>query len=188
MTQPIIPKGFLDKIGAPEDLRNLCLAFVEKARNSGSRVRVAREHLGLPQKACGELLGVSRRGLQDIEAQKNVPSGQSLAAMLGLGINVNWVLTGEGPERIGEQLLRVSEGSPVYGSASPFSRDRWERAKRIVALASLDVVGDVSLSAYADAVAAVYFQAERRQASNADLPALVELAHGLLATASSVSG
>ena len=39
----------------------------------------------------------SKSGLQDNEAGKNIPGGQMIAALVHVGINANWLLTGEGP-------------------------------------------------------------------------------------------
>ena len=60
-------------------------------------MRVAREHLGLSQQELADKLGGSKRGLQDNEARNRVPGGEVIYGFVLLGINANWLLTGEGP-------------------------------------------------------------------------------------------
>ena len=128
-------KGVLEKLGEPDDLRQLCLASVEKARNAGDRVRLARESLGVPQKAFADLMGISRRGLQDMEAQKNVPSGLSLAAMQGLGVSADWVLSGEGEQRL----------KPLQDKGSPASQDSRLDSVKIAVQLLREVLDDAEL-------------------------------------------
>ena len=113
--KPVDTTGVLEKLGAPEDLRQLCQASAAKALQAGARVKAARESLGMPQLAFAEVAGLSRRGLQDLEAQKNVPSGATLAAMQGLGVSADWVLSGRGSPQLPKssdledsQALRIS--------------------------------------------------------------------------------
>ncbi|MEW6514299.1 MAG: helix-turn-helix transcriptional regulator [Pseudomonadota bacterium] len=60
-------------------------------------MRVAREHLGLSQQELADELGGSKRGIQDNEARNRVPGGEVIYGLVRLGINANWLLTGEGP-------------------------------------------------------------------------------------------
>lgn len=76
------------------------LGTAEERQAAGERLRRAREILGYNQTRLAEAIGASKRGLQDNEAGKSVPGGQVLAGLAALGINVNWLLTGEGPERL----------------------------------------------------------------------------------------
>lgn len=63
----------------------------------GGRMRVAREFLGFSQQGLADELGVSKRGIQDNETRNRVPGGDVINGFVYLGINANWLLTGEGP-------------------------------------------------------------------------------------------
>lgn len=60
-------------------------------------MRQAREHLKLSQQELADKIGVSKRGIQDNETRNRVPGGEVINGFVGLGINANWLLTGEGP-------------------------------------------------------------------------------------------
>lgn len=62
----------------------------------GVRMKAAREALRLTQDGLAKAVGASKRGIQDNEAQKSVPGGDVIAGMVKLGINANWLLTGNG--------------------------------------------------------------------------------------------
>lgn len=62
----------------------------------GGRLKRARETLGYAQKGIAEAVGSKLRSWQDYEAGKKVPGSQVIAGLARLGINANWVLTGEG--------------------------------------------------------------------------------------------
>jgi len=59
-------------------------------------MRQAREHLGLSQQELANSIGVSKRGIQDNETRNRVPGGEVINGFVDLGINANWLLTGEG--------------------------------------------------------------------------------------------
>ncbi len=63
----------------------------------GVRMKAAREALGLTQDGFARAVGGSKRGIQENEARNRVPGGEIIAGMVRLGINANWLLTGEGP-------------------------------------------------------------------------------------------
>lgn len=73
----------------------------------GTRLAQVRRHLGLTQDELAKEIGTSKRGIQDNEANKAIPGGKALCGLLGLGVNVNWLLTGEGPMRLAD-LVDVS--------------------------------------------------------------------------------
>lgn len=102
LTMPIEDKSW----ETPVDLvdRGVASLSDEKARQEiARRVRKAREMLGLTQGQLAAATDGSRPGIQGIEAGKNIPGGKFLAGLGALGININWVLLGEGPELI-EQI------------------------------------------------------------------------------------
>ncbi len=63
----------------------------------GERIRSAREALGLTRPAFVEKYGGSVRTLENNEAGRNEAGACLIAVYAANGINVNWLLTGEGP-------------------------------------------------------------------------------------------
>ncbi len=62
----------------------------------GSRIKAWRKHLGLTQVGFAELSGVHIGVLKKYERGVNVPGGEVLGAFSQTGVNINWLLTGEG--------------------------------------------------------------------------------------------
>lgn len=78
----------------------------------GERMKLAREAVGLPQKAFCEKFGcVSVRTYQKNEAGYNEAGIGLMDAFIRAGINANWLLTGEG------QMLQSSADSSMQSSA-----------------------------------------------------------------------
>lgn len=76
----------------------------KKLGEIGNRMRIAREELGLSQSKISELFGCSVRTYQKNETGLN-EAGVSIADdFIQLGINANWLLTGEGPMILGDLL------------------------------------------------------------------------------------
>lgn len=97
-----------------------------------SRLKVARQHLGLSQEEIAEELGLKRRGYQENESGRTQPNAKSIQALVRLGVNANWLLTGEGP-MLSEQLsdsayLREDAVRAIMGDEEAEER-RQERAK-----------------------------------------------------------
>ncbi|WP_299197908.1 S24 family peptidase [uncultured Amphritea sp.] len=65
--------------------------------STGERLQVARNYLSLSQEAMAEAIGSKKRGYQDNERDRSVPGGKVIEGFVKLGINANWLLTGEGP-------------------------------------------------------------------------------------------
>lgn len=62
----------------------------------GSRLRQWRIALGLTQAQLAERLGVHIGVLKKYEQGLNVPGGEALAAIARTGVDMRWLLTGEG--------------------------------------------------------------------------------------------
>lgn len=77
-------------------------------------MRQAREHLGMSQQELADKIGVSKRGIQDNETRNRVPGGEVINGFVGLGINANWLLSGDG-----EMLISsMAPASPMQQSMS----------------------------------------------------------------------
>ncbi len=61
------------------------------------RLKDARARLGLKQDELAAQSGVSYSVYQKYELGRSVPGGDAIAGLVRLGINANWLLTGEGP-------------------------------------------------------------------------------------------
>jgi phage repressor protein C with HTH and peptisase S24 domain len=71
----------------------------------GARIKQARNALKLTQEdVANKAEATSKRGLQDNEAGNAIPGGAILAALVESGINANWVLTGEGPMLLSQDV------------------------------------------------------------------------------------
>lgn len=68
----------------------------------GTRMKAARAVLGLSQDGLAKAVGGSKRGIQGNEANNRVPGGEVICGLIDLGINANWLLTGEGPMLLSE--------------------------------------------------------------------------------------
>ena len=68
----------------------------------GARFRMIREKLNYTQKQMAELIDGSIRAWQEYERGNQVPGGIALYKLSLQGININWLLTGEGPMRINQ--------------------------------------------------------------------------------------
>lgn len=78
----------------------------------GERLRAYRQHLGWAQERLGQAIGGTKRGLQDNELGRVMPSARALRGLAGLGLNVNWLLTGEGPMLLKDVgAVATAEGS-----------------------------------------------------------------------------
>ena len=60
------------------------------------RIKSVRNHLGCTQKDISEHVGCKFRAWQSYESGKSIPGGKVLAGLSKLGVNVDWVLTGDG--------------------------------------------------------------------------------------------
>jgi len=68
-----------------------------KQRVLGTRLAQARVQIGVSLAQFGRMTGIPVSSLKKYERGSSVPGGMALRAMAGAGINLNWLLTGEGP-------------------------------------------------------------------------------------------
>ncbi|MBI5484484.1 MAG: helix-turn-helix transcriptional regulator [Deltaproteobacteria bacterium] len=74
------------------------------------RFKIVRENMGLSQKDMAASIGISLPGLQGYEAGRSVPGGNVFEALVKLGFNANWLLTGEGEMKLGAEVYPLAEG------------------------------------------------------------------------------
>lgn len=63
----------------------------------GERLKAFRTQLGVSQDRLGEMVGGTKRGIQENEGGRSAPQAKVMARLVELGLNVNWLLTGVGP-------------------------------------------------------------------------------------------
>lgn len=78
----------------------------------GARIKAWRKAIGLTQAEFARRLGVHIGVLKKYEQGLNIPGGEALAAIAKTGVNMNWLLTGEGDMLVkaSSQQLQVIEG------------------------------------------------------------------------------
>lgn len=62
-----------------------------------ARLKQARQSLGFTQKEAATRAGIPLSSYKDYEAAKKTPGGDAIASITLLGINANWLLTGDRP-------------------------------------------------------------------------------------------
>lgn len=66
----------------------------------GDRLRYWRKKvLGMTQEQFAQRTGIHLSAIRKYESRSSLPSGESLLAIAGTGINLHWLLTGEGDTR-----------------------------------------------------------------------------------------
>lgn len=86
----------------------------------GERLRAIRAELKLTQLELARELGLSLRGWQALEANKNVPSGETLLKIASLGYSPTWILSGDEPKFLarGQQTDHLAEQQRATADAS----------------------------------------------------------------------
>lgn len=92
------------------------VAVFRNYRSVGQRLKTARARLAKTQKEMAEAAGIPFDTYQKYETDSSMPGGQALAGLARLGIDLAWLLTGQGgagPARAAvdaELLAMVIEG------------------------------------------------------------------------------
>src|ERR1039457_6477654 len=76
------------------------------------RIKIVRETLGKSQKDMAKAIGISLPALQGYEAGKSFPGGKVIEVLVKLGIDANWILSGEG------QMRRQSANQSISGNSN----------------------------------------------------------------------
>lgn len=77
------------------------------------RLKDARARLGMKQDEIAAQSGVSYSVYQKYELGRSVPGGDAIAGLVRLGINANWLLTGEGPMLLTDLLSQQHTSMPL---------------------------------------------------------------------------
>lgn len=73
----------------------------------GLRIKEARSALGLTQKELCEQAKMKLPSVRDYELGNSIPGGEAVAALMRVGINANWLLTGEGEMLLADYHARL---------------------------------------------------------------------------------
>lgn len=138
-------------------------------RSLGARLRHARGSIS--QKDFAIALGVATGTYQNYERDERLPDAALVARAVGLGWNANWLLTGEGPERL-EALrrgaFRVEDEEAGYSSQPPRPNRQTLRSALEVVESGLEALDqDMTAEGKARLVELVY----ERLSSEAPTPA-----------------
>ncbi|WP_082716460.1 helix-turn-helix domain-containing protein [Burkholderia sp. BDU5] len=84
----------------------------------GERLRAYREHSRLSQDRLAELVGGTKRGIQDNEAGRTAPNSKLLTGLAQNGLSINWLLTGKGPMLVADlDTSTTSVNGEILGMA-----------------------------------------------------------------------
>lgn len=88
-------------------------------------LKIAREFLGKSQKEMAKAVGASLTAWQNYESGSQVPGGKVFEALARMGFNINWLLTGEGEMKQGEEARPVftKEQQPAYSPPLKVNND-----------------------------------------------------------------
>lgn len=89
------------------------------------RLKEIRLSLEYTQTRMGEAVGGKLRSWQEYESGTRMPGGSVFAGLARLGVNVNWVLTGEGPQ------MRTAP-APANASDAPISAEVLEDVLKVL--------------------------------------------------------
>ncbi len=86
------------------------------------RFKEARLFLGLTQDAFAGRVGLPKRSIVGYENSEREPGSAALTAMAATGVDINWLLTGQGSMRraTGPAPPQTSQNSPQNAQNTPF--------------------------------------------------------------------
>ena len=131
-----LPSGFLPalKSEVPAYSFRLCCAMTEKSEDTiGTRIRQWRLALGLTQAELSTRLGVHIGVLKKYEQGINIPGGEVLATIAKTGVNMTWLLTGEG-EMLPAKSEKTTENQQDSASLDALAGRHARRWAKIIEL------------------------------------------------------
>ncbi len=153
----------------------------------GARLKSIRA--GQTQKDFAESLNIALATYQNYERGDRMPVADVVLAFYRLGWNANWILTGEGPERLeglSNKALGVTDVGAVYQSQSVrLDRAILKRSTAILDLAIEMAKVTVSQPLYAEFLADVY---EHLVATEVEADAFVAITRELMEKLSQIQG
>lgn len=81
------------------------------------RLKLVRKTMGMSQAGIVGIIGTTQPSWQGYENGLNVPGGKVLKSLAGLGVNVNWLLTGNGPMMLDQN----QDTEPITATPDPTS-------------------------------------------------------------------
>ncbi|MCU0757156.1 MAG: helix-turn-helix transcriptional regulator [Xanthomonadales bacterium] len=95
-----------------------------------NRIKAWRQALGLTQEQFAALASMPKRTLVGYENDEREPGAAALALLARTGVNVNWLLTGEGEMR---STPALAEPAPAaYLAADHPQAERWRKLIELV--------------------------------------------------------
>jgi transcriptional regulator with XRE-family HTH domain len=127
------------------------------------RIKAWRHALGLTQDEFARRAGIPKRTLVGYENAEREPGASALAAIAGTGVNMTWLLTGEGEMLPGEVKKPESnqiDSASLDALAGPHAR-RWAKI--------IELVESAPTSEEAEALMNEFLARARQQAELAEL-------------------
>lgn len=94
------------------------------------RIKAWRQSLGLTQDQFAQHSGISKTTLVGYEVGQRKPGSEALAALARTGVNVNWLLTGEGEMRTAPALAEPAQAA--YLAPDHPQAERWRKLIELV--------------------------------------------------------
>jgi len=98
------------------------------------RIREWRQALGLTQAAFSEQTGVPLRTIKGYESGERSPGMDALASIAKTGVNLNWLLTGEGSMRSDEERAATPDVAAATPDVAPWMQKYAARLEAIMKL------------------------------------------------------
>ena len=108
------------------------------------RMKTVRDDLNYSQKKMAEIVGTKFRSYQTNERAVSIPGGAILAGYVKIGINVNWLLTGEGSMLI-EEMKKTPTAMKNMETAT---EDRGDKQREIDPTLLSQIVVALEVSAF----------------------------------------
>lgn len=113
------------------------------------RIKELRKAMNLSQEKFGELLGITKSGVSDIESGRRKVTDQHAIMLANNGVNEEWLRTGKGSMFVPEN--KNDEISKLFGNVLKSSDDDF-KYRLINALAKLDDSGWDNLEKLLDTI------------------------------------